>query len=43
MKKWLLLALVPVPALAFAAGLRIDFKVLGDKLQKNPIIMPKPS
>ncbi|MFH1800608.1 MAG: hypothetical protein ABH891_07185 [Candidatus Omnitrophota bacterium] len=36
MKKWFLLALVLIPALVFAAGLRIDFKVLWDKLQKNP-------
>ncbi len=36
MKKWFLLALVLIPAIVFAAGLRIDFKVLGEKLQKKP-------
>jgi hypothetical protein len=37
MKKWIFaLILILIPALLFAAGLRIDFKVLGDRLQKKP-------
>lgn len=37
MKKWILvLALILIPALVFAAGLRIDFKVLMDRLQNKP-------
>lgn len=35
MVKWFL-ALVLILGLVFAAGLRIDFKVLGEKLQKKP-------
>ena len=36
MKKWFLLAFVLIPALPFAAGLRIDFEILAEKLQKKP-------
>lgn len=36
MKKWLLLVVALIPAAVFAAGLRIDFQVLGEKLQNKP-------
>jgi hypothetical protein len=35
MKKWFLLAIPLVPAAVFAAGLRIDFQALGEKLQNK--------
>ncbi|MFH0985686.1 MAG: hypothetical protein V1882_09160 [Candidatus Omnitrophota bacterium] len=36
MKKRFLLAIILIPAAVFAAGLRIDLQVLGEKLQKKP-------
>lgn len=36
MKKWFLLAIILIPSAVFAAGLRIDLRVLGEKLQRKP-------